>query len=98
MWPFFDIQLQLIHSLEIKGDASLAAINLEAVKVLAARGKAGRLDAAYSAVLESHKRKRRVVHIHRSQSTCSRQGSLRNEGLQQSRDLGDLTDEITCQV
>jgi hypothetical protein len=40
VFALFDVQLELVHALQVEADAALAAVDLEGVVVLAAGGKA----------------------------------------------------------
>ena len=61
-----EVDVELVHPLQVERDGSLAAVDLEAVVVLAARREAARLDGAERAVLEADERRRRVVHRDRA--------------------------------
>src|SRR4030095_5706988 len=63
LWSFIDVKLELIHPFEIDNTASTATIDFKPILIFAPRHKTISFNTANRAVLESHKRKRRVVHL-----------------------------------
>src|SRR4029079_10339009 len=57
----FYVELELIQSLKIKSDASLAAVDLKSQMILMAEGKARGFDGADCSIFKFHQRDRRVV-------------------------------------
>ena len=85
------VVLELVHPLEVEGDAAFRAVDLEAVVVLAAGGEARALDRAERAVREAHERERGVVDGDPALLLrVLRQRTLLDEGLERAGDLGDL--------
>src|SRR5215203_4898268 len=58
----FEVDLELVHALEIECDRPSGAVDLEPVPVLPARRHSRRLHAADRSALEPHQRHRRIVH------------------------------------
>jgi hypothetical protein len=92
------MELELVQSLEIEGEAPALAVDLEAVAVLAARGEARGLEAAERTVREAKQCERGVVDADRRGAPAVLARSLAHEGLEQRRDLGDLADEHAREI
>ena len=60
------VKLQFIHPLKVEGEAAIAAVDLEAVAILAAGGEAGGLEGADRAVGKPHVHQGCVFHGHSS--------------------------------
>ena len=56
------VNLQLVHGLEVEGDAPVAAVDLEPDRVLAAGGEPGRLEDAQGAAVQPCREDGGVVH------------------------------------
>src|SRR5204862_2275342 len=84
---FVDIELELVHALQVEDQAAAAAVDLEAVEVLAPGAEARELQRAERAVLEAQQRQRSGVDVDRRRLRRCRAGrsgdrSLLREGLQ----------------
>src|SRR5215203_3765834 len=100
---FREEHFELVHALEVEGDASFGAVDLEGVLVPAARREARGLEGADGTVLEARQEGRGVVHRYLSHlgATARRerparagllQGTLLYKGLRHACDLGDRSD------
>ncbi len=47
------VEFQFVHALQVEGNTSLAAVNLEGVEVPAAAGESRRLENSHAAILEA---------------------------------------------
>jgi hypothetical protein len=102
------VEVQLVHRLEVEGEAAVRAVHLDADRVLAAAGEAGRLERADRAVAEARGEQRGVVDrdrtglgraARREPRRPRRQGPLLHEGLGEAGDTADdRTDEVLGQV
>ena len=105
-------ELELVHPLQVEEDAALAAVDLEVVVVLAARGEAGGLEGAQRAVGELHGHEGGVLHgdscpirpapltlpLKVPDAASSGSGRLRDELGRHAADLLDVPDEVAGQV
>jgi hypothetical protein len=93
------VELELVHPLEVEGQRALAAVDLEAVVVLAPRGEPGPLDGAQGAAGEAHQGDGGVIHGDAAGARrIVRQRPLLDEGLEIARDLDDLAHQEAGQV
>src|SRR5712692_9730836 len=93
------IELQDVEVLEVERDGSLVTVDLERVLVLASAGEAGGFERSERAALESCEQNRRVVHRYlrfARGAGCDR--ALLDEGLERSRNFGNLAAQIAAEV
>src|SRR3712207_4880344 len=94
-----EVHLQLVHALQVEGDATSGAVDLEGVVVLAARGEPRGLEGPRSPVLEAGQEGRGVVHRHLSPPAARLlERALLYEDLRGADDLGYRADEEVGEV
>src|SRR5258706_2815751 len=94
----FDVELELVHALEIEHQAAFAAVDLEAVVVLAPGGQARSLDAPDGVVLKTQKGKRGVVDVDGCSGFRAWERALGDERLEHAGPLGDLAHQVARQI
>src|SRR4051812_3017717 len=84
VFALFDVQLELVHALEVEADAALAAVDLEGVVVLATGGEARRFDAAERAIGKTNMRVGGVVDVDLARTFPVRHRTFGDERLQET--------------
>src|SRR4051812_35708184 len=98
VFALFDVELELVHALEIEANAAFAAVDLERVVVFTTGGKARGFDAAERAVGEADVRVSGVVDVDDAGALAVRQRALADERLEKTAHLGDLAHQVAAQI